>query len=80
MLDLADSDKFVLLMNSAPAYDLRFKSICFKQTYQDEIRDLNIKIDKIYNFFDLMLKNKLFYKWLELILAFGNYLNGSSNK
>ena len=80
MLSLADSDKFVLLMNSAPAYDLRFQSICFKHTYKDEIRDLNIRVDKVYNFFDFMMTSNKFYKWLELILAYGNYLNGGGNK
>ena len=67
-------------MNSVFSYDLRFKSICFKQTYKDESRDLNCKVDKIYNFFDFLLKSKIVYRWLELILAYGNYLNGSSNK
>lgn len=67
-------------MNTAPAYDLRFKSICFKYTYKDEIKDLNSKVEKVYTFFGFLKESKIFYRWLELTLAYGNYLNGATNR
>ena len=38
------------------------------------------KINNFYKSFDFVENNQLFHKWLEVILLFGNYLNGSSNR
>lgn len=77
-LTLADSDQFVLLMSTAPGYDLRFKSIVFKNSFKQEAVDILKKIEVFFKCFDFILTNKNFHKWLEIILYFGNYLNGQS--
>jgi diaphanous 1 len=79
-MTLADSDQFVLLMKTAPGYDLRLKSILFQKIYKQEREDLVNRINKFFSAFDILNKNKNFHRWLELILAYGNYLNGSSNR
>lgn len=79
-LSLADCDQFVLLMGTAPGYDLRLKSILFKNSYKIDIDDLNSKIFKFFSAFDFIKKSEKLHKWFELILAFGNYLNGQSNR
>jgi len=79
-MTLADSDQFVLLMKTAPGYDLRLKSILFQKTFKQERDELMIRINNFFSAFEVLIKNKNFHRWLELILAFGNYLNGSSNR
>jgi hypothetical protein len=77
---LADSDQFVLLVSTAPGYVERFKAIIFKSTYKEEALDLLKKIEMFFTTFDFILNDKRFHKWLEIILAYGNYLNGTSNR
>ncbi len=77
---LSTADKFVLLFASAPGYDLRINAILFKLNYRDEAVDILKKIEAFYNSFEFVLSNKAFHTWLELFLAFGNYLNGTTNR
>src|SRR5690606_1549720 len=79
-MTLADCDQFVLLMTTAPGYDLRFKSLVFRNSYKEEVVDLLKKVENFFRAFDFCLSNKNFHKWLEIILAYGNYLNGTSNR
>jgi diaphanous 1 len=79
-MTLADCDQFVLLMGTSPGYQLRLKSILFKSSYKQESEDILKKIERFYLAFDFVKESKTFHGWLEVILAFGNYLNGTSNR
>lgn len=79
-MTLADTDQFVLLMTTTPGYDLRLKALIFKYNYKQEITDILRRIDEFFYAFDFILNNKFLHKWLETILAYGNYLNGVSNR
>ena len=67
-------------MDTIPGYDLRLKTILFATTYKDELKELDIKINQFFEVFDFFKNNKIFLEWLEIILAHGNYLNGTGNK
>lgn len=67
-------------MGSSPGYDLRLKSIIFKNTYKKDLSDLEKSIEKFYNLFDFLANSPILQRWLEIILAFGNYLNGTTNR
>lgn len=77
---LPDCDQFVLLMESIPGYDLRMKTILFSITYNEEIKDLNVKIDEFFEVFKFFKSNSKFLDWLQIVLAHGNYLNGTGSK
>jgi diaphanous 1 len=79
-MNLADCDQFVLMMKTAMGYDLRVKAIIFKNNYLAELDDIMFRIDRFLTCFFFIEHNKNFHKWLEIILAFGNYLNGTSNR
>jgi len=69
-----------MLMNNVPGYELRMKALIFKYNYKKDLTSLQEKIDIFFKFFDWLLNSKTFYSWLEIILSYGNYLNGASNR
>ncbi len=78
---VADCDNYLyLIINSALYPDLRLKSMIFKHTYKSEIIDILRLIEKVLKAFEYVKKNEELHKWLEIILAYGNYLNGNSNR
>jgi hypothetical protein len=79
-LSLADSDQFVLLMTTAPGFDHRLRSMVFKNIYKFEIQEIIRRVDQFFKAFDYVLSNKRLHKWLEIVLAYGNYLNGTTNR
>ena len=79
-MTLADADQFVLLMKTAPGYDLRIKSILFKKCYKEEKEEIMKRIQKFFTALEFISSNKKFHKWLEIVLAYGNYLNGATNR
>ncbi len=79
-MSLADCDQFVLLFKTCIGYENRLKSILFKYSYEAEANSTKSKIDNFYKTFDFVENNQLFHKWLEVILLYGNYLNGTSNR
>jgi hypothetical protein len=79
-MTLADCDQFVLMMKTALGYDLRVKAIIFKNNYLAELEDISFRVDRFFTCFFFVEKNKQFHQWLEVVLAFGNYLNGTTNR
>jgi diaphanous 1 len=79
-MSLADSDVLVILMKTAYCYEQRVKSIMFKNIYRDELVDIHRKIDLFFECFEFLENNKILHSWLEIILLYGNYLNGTSNR
>jgi hypothetical protein len=79
-MSLAECDQFVLLTKTALGYEQRLKSIMFKNTYKEELIDIHKRIDLFFECFEFLEKDKIFHSWLEIILLYGNYLNGTSNR
>lgn len=67
-------------MEKIRGYDSRLKSILFSYTFQQEVSEVNGKIEEFFEFFKFMKNDKKIIKWLEYILAHGNYMNGTGSK
>ena len=78
--DLMECDQFCIFLNSVIGYDLRFKAIIYKNNYKKEFEVINGQIDAFMEMFKFFKNNELIKNLLEIILAYGNYLNGSSNR
>jgi len=77
---LADCDKFVLSLANISGYDLRIKSIIFKHTYDQSFKELDMKITRVDKTLDFFKNDERVLEWLRIVLAYGNYLNGTSNR
>ncbi len=73
-----ECDLFCLSLGSAPYFTLRCKSIIFKSIYKKEVKEIMDKVENFYEMFEFFKKNPSLMRWLEYILAIGNYLNGTS--
>jgi hypothetical protein len=78
--NLMECDQFCLFLNSVIGYDLRFKAIIYKKNYKKEFSDINDQIEHFLKMFEFFRNSDTILLWLELILAYGNYLNGTSNR
>lgn len=78
LLKLAESDQFVLLMKTAPFYVERIKSIMFKYNCKKDMETIDLLLDSFYFMLDFIQNDQILRDWLEILLAHGNYLNGTS--
>ena len=76
--ELANSDQLVLLVSDLVGFKERIKSIIFKNKYKKQINLLNIEADRFYDTFDFIKTDENLKEIFEIILAFGNYMNGGS--
>jgi hypothetical protein len=78
--NFSDCDKFISYIGDIPGYDLRIKSIIFKNSFSFQIEEIKNKIDKIRNYVKLFQSDEKILEWLKIVLAYGNYLNGTSTR
>lgn len=76
--ELANSDQLVLLVSDLVGFKERIKSIIFKNKYKKQINLLNNDADSFYDAFDFLKSDENLKEWFEIILAFGNFMNGGS--
>ena len=74
--DLMSSDIFIQTVGCILGYQERLDSIIFKNEYKDMSNNILKLIEVFYICFDQIIENEHFNKFLEIILAHGNYLNG----
>ena len=77
---LADADKFIFALVDVPGFELRMKSIVFKNTYKENIQEFHLKTEKVMKILNLFKNDERVLEWLKIVLAYGNYLNGTSNR
>lgn len=78
--DLTTADQFILIMSNFVAGFERAKSIAFSYTYEDDAKLLNKEADKFSSCFDFLKDSDDFKRFLTIILAFGNYMNGGNSR
>lgn len=78
--DLATADQFVLIMAGLIGYKERVQALIFCYHYKDDFDLVQEEVNNFNEFFKFIKEDKTFRKWLEVILAFGNYINGGSFK
>ena len=75
---LGNPEKFSIEISKVSGYKERLLGIKFVKTYEDLVKELISKVDKINKILENIPKNKKFKQLVEEILAVGNYLNGTS--
>jgi len=78
--DFAECDLFIVLIGSISCNQERLKAIRFKNTYKKKSVEILGLIDYFFKGFDFIKNNKNFHKFLEIMLAHGNYMNGVTAK
>jgi dishevelled associated activator of morphogenesis len=78
MESFARPDRFLLEMSRIPRYSQRLKSLFFKKTLSDRLDDVCPKIEAVHFSCKELKTSKKLRKVLEVVLAFGNFMNRGS--
>lgn len=78
--DLAQTDKYVLILGKVPAIDRRLEAFIFKLQYTDLHEQYSAKITLCVDLLQRIHASKAIQRLLEYVLALGNYLNGGTKK
>jgi hypothetical protein len=76
--DLIASDIFIQTVGCVLGYQERLDSIVFKNEYKETSLYILELIKIFYSCFDFIIDNQHFNQFLEIALAHGNYLNGTT--
>jgi len=74
---LTDEDKFMSKMSTVERLETKLKIMHFMSTFYDNLHAIQPRVDAIYLASKNTRNSKKFQKILEIILAFGNYMNSS---
>ena len=80
LADLATADQFVLIISGIIGYKERIKSIIFQYNYLDDYIVITKEINRFTKVFKFLKEDKNLAKLFEILLAFGNYMNGGGFK
>lgn len=80
LADLATADQFVLIISGIIGYKERVKSIIFQYNYLDDYIVISKEINRFTKVFKFLKEDKNLAKLFEILLAFGNYMNGGGFK
>ena len=80
LADLATADQFVLIISGIIGYKERVKSIIFQYNYLDDYIVISKEINRFTKVFKFLKEDKNLAKLFEIVLAFGNYMNGGGFK
>jgi hypothetical protein len=74
------ADQIIQIFKKIKCSDLRLKVMSFSLSYENDFHFLMKMGKKILNVIKFFFQSQSFKKWLEYILAHGNYLNGITNR
>lgn len=80
LTELATADQFVLVVSGIIGYKERIQSLLFQSDYLDKYLSIMNEINKFSDSFKFLREDKNFKKFLEMVLAYGNIMNGGSSK
>ncbi|XP_029633402.1 disheveled-associated activator of morphogenesis 1 isoform X3 [Octopus sinensis] len=72
---MARADRFLFEMGKIVHYEQRVKALYFKKKFQERISDCKPKIEGVMEASKEVFRSKKLKKLLEIVLAFGNYMN-----
>jgi diaphanous 1 len=78
--DFAECDLFIVLVGCIACNRERLEAIRFKNLYAKKAVEILSLIEYFFKAFEFLKTNKNFRKFLEIILAHGNYMNGVTAK
>eukprot|EP00698_Gefionella_okellyi_P002950 TRINITY_DN12792_c0_g1_i1.p1 TRINITY_DN12792_c0_g1~~TRINITY_DN12792_c0_g1_i1.p1 ORF type:complete len:1273 (-),score=371.66 TRINITY_DN12792_c0_g1_i1:29-3847(-) len=71
-------ERFYLAIGSIPRLQQRLSFEVFRRTFDEKVNDLKETLSSVIAACNEVMESKKFLKMLEIILAIGNYLNGST--
>jgi len=78
--NLGNPEKFFIVIKDISGYQLRLKTFHFKLMFYERFNDLKKSVETLLRANKEVRENLQFIKILEIILAFGNFLNCSTNR
>ncbi|KAL4238139.1 Dishevelled associated activator of morphogenesis 2 [Mactra antiquata] len=73
--NLARADRFLYEMGMIKHYEQRVRALYFKKKYQDRMSDVKPRIEAVFECSKQLTRSRRLKKLLEIVLAFGNYMN-----
>lgn len=77
--DLSTPHQIIQILKLVGYPKLRFKAMSFAHTYSEPCQKNLAFGDRHIRFLEKIRKSEKFKRWLEYILTFGNYMNGTHN-
>ncbi|XP_022645280.1 disheveled-associated activator of morphogenesis 1-like isoform X2 [Varroa jacobsoni] len=72
---LAKADRFLYDVGKIVHYEQRLKTLCYKKTFKEKLNDIKPKITAVTEASKDLQRSRRLRRLLELVLAFGNYMN-----
>ncbi|XP_028967542.1 disheveled-associated activator of morphogenesis 1 [Galendromus occidentalis] len=72
---LAKADRFLYEVGKIVHYEQRLKTLCYKKTFKEKLNDIKPKIVAVTEASKDLQRSRRLRRLLELVLAFGNYMN-----
>ncbi|XP_041070612.1 disheveled-associated activator of morphogenesis 1 isoform X3 [Carcharodon carcharias] len=72
---MAKADRFLYEMSRIPHYQQRLQSLYFKKKFAERVAEVKPKVEAIFLSSKEVLQSKNLKQLLEVVLAFGNYMN-----
>ena len=72
---MAKADRFLFEMSVIPHYEERLKSLFYKKKFSERMNDAKAKVEAVLEASKEVYRSRKLKKLLELVLAFGNYMN-----
>ncbi|XP_023239391.1 disheveled-associated activator of morphogenesis 1-like [Centruroides sculpturatus] len=73
--NMARADRFLYELTKIPRYEQRIRTLFYKKKFKERIDDCKPKINAVLEACKEVQRSKKLKKLLELVLAFGNYMN-----
>ncbi|XP_048456076.1 disheveled-associated activator of morphogenesis 1 [Rhincodon typus] len=72
---MAKADRFLYEMSRIPHYQQRLQSLYFKKKFAERVAEIKPKVEALLSSSKEVLESKNLLQLLEVVLAFGNYMN-----
>ena len=72
---LGQCDKFSMLVSKIPGYRHRLKAMLFKLHFADKLEEIKPELERVVKASQELRESKQLQQVLQLVLAFGNYMN-----
>jgi len=76
--ELGNAEHYFMAISKIPLLEVRVNSLEYKSTFDQKAKDLSRSLKILLDAIRIVESNKNFHRLFEIVLAMGNYLNGST--
>jgi len=76
--ELGNAEHYFMTVSKIPQLEVRVNSLEYKSTFDQKVKDLSRSLKILLDAIRIVDSNKNFHRLFEIVLAMGNYLNGST--